>query len=1168
MKVNLPFGITENNDGNYYSAESIAKKGVWPLSKNNIWHTGIHLKASGRYSLLKPLIPGEIVTYRICDDYLDNPFGTKYSTSLVLMKHYFGAEKVPFFILYSGLSSNKVIDDNEFSIPYESNIKDIFRPLFCRKWTLKSGSVTSEECRYVPYYSDKETTSIAGYINRDGRYPISDTENGFVYTKNNDTRYFLKQSQGIPLGFSKKTTNNVIYIARKSETSNLSEIEVFYDSSPSYPKFKFNPNNLKRINVDNKSLSQEIKFEFYNKSNYTPTFDKSDFYIISNKALTINSDLSLLTQNDLDTIVKYSKTQIGIVNGTYNNVDSLCDANKPFRCFIGDKLNIIESINTTGSFHQYKVAKISTGADLSGSYQKGFICTNDTQNIKKYFSVLDLYDLRNSDNGNINSLPKKKWVKVYDTIDNLNNGVTLCPEESINENEVYEIQKKNNDYFALIKIEKFTDSEKYTYPALNNEGNSSYFWAYVKLNKQSLKDCIKSEYKNNYSVGSVSTDLFADIPSDYNGPIGFFDNNIEPNTEETNGSEFELHIELFFTKFDELKYKKRKKKLDGTYCDELIQISSASNLFKSTNETNIQNADFTEDNINYKYFSNRKGSFVPLFSVEDINESFELSKNAIIIQDEELKVKFEKKSREDKNKITKIIAKENKTIGRLEFKKNTEINFSFTDNEYKLSAFINERNTGYIISSDLLHNSSKIKPCSLSNDVIIYKGSSIELTPLESNENCYVDSQIFHYSNVLFIEINGINYIRFQSNNSYYFIKESDIEDVRISNKYEETVETTNSEQNVESSKKYNVFDLPAFILLEDHVEDYSCDINEICDKTNLKIDKLKDNAQENITYTIDELVYTENDKKLYNELNRLIIKCPSMWEKPSTWNTSKKTYIKDVGYWGIPDSKENELFNYLENCFFIDSTNKEKILGTTETQYYFFHPLKFLNYYAKKTLQEFNPYCGRVLVDLPSESNGGVNVVMNNPCFSPNYTTGDEIFDEYLPSENQKMKFACITGLFSENYLGVGKYSKSRYKFFHEGVDFRGNSLTDIYSFIFGEVIAKGWIDSYGNVLIIKHAKTDDYYLLAHISSYNTGIEKGKLISPGDKLAKVGCTGGNYAEHLHISYYHEISENLSNINSITNIYNKLEKTDENGKYIHLRNPFEKRGKKDDNQRI
>ena len=76
MKINLPFGIKEKEDWNYFAEENNAEGGVWPLANNMRWHTGIHLKPNNRYSLLRPLIPGTIVASRFCDDYKDSPFGS------------------------------------------------------------------------------------------------------------------------------------------------------------------------------------------------------------------------------------------------------------------------------------------------------------------------------------------------------------------------------------------------------------------------------------------------------------------------------------------------------------------------------------------------------------------------------------------------------------------------------------------------------------------------------------------------------------------------------------------------------------------------------------------------------------------------------------------------------------------------------------------------------------------------------------------------------------------------------------------------------------------------------------------------------------------------------------------------------------------------------------
>lgn len=429
---------------------------------------------------------------------------------------------------------------------------------------------------------------------------------------------------------------------------------------------------------------------------------------------------------------------------------------------------------------------------------------------------------------------------------------------------------------------------------------------------------------------------------------------------------------------------------------------------------------------------------------------------------------------------------------------------------------------------------------------------------MDSGERVLTDTQLISYNAVSFITIDSTKYIRVNFNYTYYFIKESDLDDVHVEAKYERFQDKEDgSLESIESSKKYNVFDLPGFILLEDSNDDYICDIKEIADKTGLHVSPNTENQ------SISDLIYKNGDTKLYEQLNRLVIKCPSMWEEPEQLNAG---FIRDVGYWGVSEGTE-DICNYLRTLFFITKDNKAQIFANEnvkEKKYYYFHPLKFLQYYTEKTIQEFNPYCGKVMVDLPGASLGGINIVMNNPGFAPAYTWGDNNYSHYVSSCNAEKRFACITGLFNENYLAVGNYLKTRYQFYHEGVDLRGDKGTAIYSFIFGEVIAKGWLSSYGNVLILNQINTKNYYLLAHLSSYGDGISIGKIISPGKVVAKVGNSGGNWSCHLHISYYHN---SKITANTLDDIYRQLAESN-NGRLEYLRNPLNYKGEKDKNARI
>lgn len=1158
MKINLPFGITENDNWSYFSAEDEAKAGVWPLTKNGVWHTGIHLKAKAEYSLLKPLIPGEIVASRTCKDYLDSPFNVKYSNSYILMRHYFGSKHIPFYILYSGLASEKATIENEF-LEYEKNI---YRPLYNRIWKLKDNVVSIEDTKLVAYYEDKNTTDtkLRGYLNRDGRYVIAKTPNGFVYrTGRKDTEcYFLKKDGNKPVGL-KKVEEKISYFAHGKERDFDGWIQLYYDERFKYPKVKININNLKRIE---KKVGNNPKYEItYNTaSDRQNSFETGSFYIITDKKV---PGTEQIVRGNGEFII--NKQPIKIERFTANKVEKQIqysykhtNSDEKYKCFEGDRLSL-ESIDNAGGKYQYKVSKKSASEHLKGRIHDGFIKTDS-----KTFSTLYTYDIQYNANKNINGLAQTSSVIIYDEPGETNNGITLCPVAIINHNQVFEVKKIHAEYYALIKIQKL--DVKYQNSALINENNDSYFYGYVKINKNKIEDFINSRFKEEYISDKTVIGRPADIPEEYNGPIGIFDRNTDENYAEDKNEDFELHIELFFTNLNDFNYKKKKVKLDKSEIDDVIEIQHTSKLFKAENEVQLKNTEFYTTAKTLRYYAKITAELVPLWVQETTAVEFDIDekKKVIKIQSQSLKVKIEKKDRTDKTKITNIYILENKSIGEYSFKKDKRnpINFEYNEKTetYTLLLGIQKNDTGYLVFSKDLQDASEKNPVELPEETVVYRGTGINLVKLDSGERVLTDTQLISYNAVSFITIDSTKYIRVNFNYTYYFIKESDLDDVHIEAKYERFQDKGDGlPESIESSKKYNVFDLPGFILLEDSNDDYICDIKEIADKTGLHVSPNTENQ------SISDLIYKNGDTKLYEQLNRLVIKCPSMWEEPEQLNAG---FIRDVGYWSVSEGKDTEdICNYLRTLFFITKDNKAQIFANEnvkEKKYYYFHPLKFLQYYTEKTIQEFNPYCGKVMVDLPGESMGGINIVMNNPGFAPAYTWGDNNYSHYVSSCNAEKRFACITGLFNENYLAVGNYLKTRYQFYHEGVDLRGDKGTAIYSFIFGEVIAKGWLSSYGNVLILNQINTKNYYLLAHLSSYGDGISIGKIISPGKVVAKVGNSGGNWSCHLHISYYHN---SKITANTLDDIYRQLAESN-NGRLKYLRNPLNYKGEKDKNARI
>jgi murein DD-endopeptidase MepM/ murein hydrolase activator NlpD len=83
----------------------------------------------------------------------------------------------------------------------------------------------------------------------------------------------------------------------------------------------------------------------------------------------------------------------------------------------------------------------------------------------------------------------------------------------------------------------------------------------------------------------------------------------------------------------------------------------------------------------------------------------------------------------------------------------------------------------------------------------------------------------------------------------------------------------------------------------------------------------------------------------------------------------------------------------------------------------------------------------------------------------------------------------------------------------FHPGIDIGAPSGTPIRAAAAGTVIYSGWMDGYGNLVVIDHANglTTAY---AHQSSIASG--NGTSVSQGQVIGYVGCTGYCFGPHLH----------------------------------------------------
>ena len=86
----------------------------------------------------------------------------------------------------------------------------------------------------------------------------------------------------------------------------------------------------------------------------------------------------------------------------------------------------------------------------------------------------------------------------------------------------------------------------------------------------------------------------------------------------------------------------------------------------------------------------------------------------------------------------------------------------------------------------------------------------------------------------------------------------------------------------------------------------------------------------------------------------------------------------------------------------------------------------------------------------------------------------------------------------------------------YHRGVDFGGMKTgTPLIAPVLGKVVEQGRHTGYGNTIVVHYPDYAVYFKYAHLDS--TNFSKGQIVKPGDVVARVGSTGGNYRPHLHL---------------------------------------------------
>ncbi len=89
--------------------------------------------------------------------------------------------------------------------------------------------------------------------------------------------------------------------------------------------------------------------------------------------------------------------------------------------------------------------------------------------------------------------------------------------------------------------------------------------------------------------------------------------------------------------------------------------------------------------------------------------------------------------------------------------------------------------------------------------------------------------------------------------------------------------------------------------------------------------------------------------------------------------------------------------------------------------------------------------------------------------------------------------------------------------KKFHDGVDFGAPEGTTIRAVADGVVASTGYINGYGNTVIIYHGNGLST-LYAHIRNGGIMVSEGQIVKAGQKIAEVGMTGYATGPHCHLT--------------------------------------------------
>lgn len=342
-----------------------------------------------------------------------------------------------------------------------------------------------------------------------------------------------------------------------------------------------------------------------------------------------------------------------------------------------------------------------------------------------------------------------------------------------------------------------------------------------------------------------------------------------------------------------------------------------------------------------------------------------------------------------------------------------------------------------------------------------------------------------------------------------------------------------------------NAFKWEAFF---DNQEEFEDDI--FCDKLSLlkKLDDssiLKDIFKTNRMISEDDIkmFFGPNEhslemKDVVKKLRRVECKHPLEFDKAKFENIADEYKKRKEWTMGtLSESATNALKTQIQiRDIWTDGLSKI----FKKNNFFFVHPIYFLNHLDKAGLFEFNPYEGKRYEEIynydtknmkPADEEkeyyifekAGEKKPYNSYYVKSNPGIATEWSSWGVKIKGNKVPFyAGITGFFNAQYLSEHPNYK---EYWHEGVDFRGSAGTTVYSLIYGKVIRCGSRYSNGQTqgFILLQSLSDEnlYYLALHVDKETLLVKNGQDVTPEMPIGHtmlLKSSNGKDISHLHVS--------------------------------------------------